>query len=343
MARRTHQSGASDSPAPPRSADERTRDALVAAGVIAAAAMLWALALGVLDQGPAPATRFSSSPAARVERKPVLFAVRMRAQDNAADAVATAVPVASVDAGGVLGPAVPTASTDDARRAISTAFAEDYFANGAPLRLLYGGAVAGALRFGGAGDASGMVPTARVSTDATSRADVLTSATDDLLAISDLRYGAPTSGARPMRESHRASVEQLARAAVRDRYPGWQVESLDLVRVRVADLDRKGAPELLASLTARLRGDARRVTVVSMFLIGEPAGGETFRLAYVTTLEEPEAGEGFVFVDQVDLTASPFDEVVVRTETRGGARYVVLERGSDGWTEAVATPLVSAG
>ena len=334
----------------PNGAEDRTRDLLVAAGVIAAAAASWAIALGVLDRGatPAPTGTFAGSPAARVERRPVLFVVRSR-PDGGADSPTVALPIASVDPGGAVRPPVPLASTDESRRAIAATFAADYLGNGTPLRLLYGGAVAGTLRF--AGPSPDVDPlAARVASDPTSRADVLTTSTEDLLAMSDMRYGASASGARPLRSTHVAAVEQLARTVARERYPNAQVESVDIVRVRVADLDRAGAPELLASVSVKLRFDAHRETTAALFILGEAAGtgstsasgGDGVHPAYVLALDTAGAGDGFAFVDQVDLTASSFDEVVVRADQGGASRYLVLERGRDGWSEAASTPPVSA-
>jgi hypothetical protein len=171
---------------------------------------------------------------------------------------------------------------------------------------------------------------------------LLEAAPDDVLGISDPRFGSETSGARPMRAAHRSAAEQLTHAALRARYPGWQVESTGLARVRVADLDRSGAPELLASVTVHLRRDARRTTV-ALFMIGEPAAAgpaESFDLAFVASREVVGPSDGFAFLDQADLTPVPYDEVVVRDDEGDSARYVVLQRGAEGWREAVASPAV---
>jgi hypothetical protein len=174
---------------------------------------------------------------------------------------------------------------------------------------------------------------------------VVESAADDLLGVSDPRFGAASSGARPMTASHREAAEGLARDAVRERYPEWQVESVGPARVRVADLDRSGRPEVLASLAVALRAGSGREATVSLFLIGEPDASDPdrpFRLAYVAAREVSDPGDGFAFLDQVDLTPAPADEVVVRSDEGGYARYVVLARAAAGWHEAVVTPPVSA-
>ena len=327
--------------------DDRTRDALVAAGVIAASAALWVLALGVLDSGPPAPTpnTYSLSPTARVERRPVLFAVRTQTAgaDESDGSVGIAIPIASIEPGGALRPPLLSGVNDDARRALAAAFASNYLETGSALRLLYGGAAAGLLRFSGGADVTASPPYARVAYDPDSRADVLESAANDLLAISDSRYGSSSSGARPLRASHRSAVEQLARSALKERYPGAQVASVDVTRIRVADLDHSGSPELLASLTASLRVGSGNESI-AVFLVGEPAAGatgtETYRLAYARTIEVSSPSEGFVFVDQADLTASAFDEVVVRSDEPGAFRYFVLERSSTGWAEVVASPTV---
>jgi hypothetical protein len=78
-------------------------------------------------------------------------------------------------------------------------------------------------------------------------------------------------------------------------------------------------------------------------MIGEPAeagSAEPFDLAFVGSREIVEPSDGFAFLDQADLTPAPYDEVVVRDDEGDSARYVVLERGAEGWREAVASPAV---
>ncbi len=327
--------------------DERTRVALLTVVFIVAVVLVWVVALGVLDRAytPPASARYSTSPTAHVERRPVLFAICPRRGDDqrdGAEAIGVALPIASIDPSGGLLPAVPVRS-DERRQADLAAFVATYCSEGTALRVLYGGAFAGTLYFMGAPDLDTTLPEARVGYGAADPVDIVENAANDLLGISDPRFGAASSGARPMQATHREEVERMIRAAVRDRFPHWQFESAGLARVRVADLDRSGESEVLASATVQLRVDAKRETTVVLFLIGEPtpAGSdEPFRLAYFAARETSDAESGFAFLDHADLTPAQFDEVVVRSDEGASVRYLVLQRGVDGWREAIASPFV---
>jgi hypothetical protein len=182
-------------------------------------------------------------------------------------------------------------------------------------------------------------------TDGTGGADLLERAPEDMLGISDPRYGAAMSGARAMQTVHRAAVEQLTRAAVKERYPEWQIESADLARVRVADHNRAGGPELLASRTVRLRGPEAAELSVALFMIGEltDVAPESFRLAYVAAAETVPGSvpTTFSYIDQANLTPVSDDEVVVRSDRAGSTFYLILQRSAGRWNEVFTSRLVA--
>src|SRR6185369_5153389 len=111
--------------------------------VIVATVAVWGVGLGVLDRVyTPPAPRYTASPTARVERRPVLFAIHNSGRSErdtgaASSAIGTAIPIAAVDPTGALRP--PLGAADDARGAEAAAFTSTYCAEGAPLRVLSGG------------------------------------------------------------------------------------------------------------------------------------------------------------------------------------------------------------
>ena len=319
------------------------RTAVLTACVLVAIACVWAVGLGIVDRLQLqPAPPFEASAGSRTVRRPVLFAVCPHRNAG----LGVAIPIASIEPDGSFRRAVPDEASDEAQRNAESTFIATYCHTGATLRLLSGGAFAGTVSFGAPASLGSGAPSVRVaSEEGASASSIVASAPDDLLAITDPRYGAAMSGARPMQDLHRTAAEQLTRVAVKARFPLWQLESATLERVRVADLDRTGEPELLVTSRVRLRGEGASKLTVALFVVGEPgaSAAEPFRLAYVLGREVSEGDEttGFSFVDQANLTPANVDEIVVRDQRpEGAAHYIVLQRASGGWYQVFVSPPV---
>lgn len=316
---------------------DRMRTLLLTASVLLAIAVVWVVGLGIVDGLQLrPGAMMESLPSvSRAVRRPVLFAICPHRGGE--PGLGVAIPIASVEPDGSFVSPLRAEGTEEERRAEEGAFIAAYCSQGASLRLLSGGAFAGTLTYGPPESIGVGAPAVRVVTDGTGGLDLLERAPEDMLGVSDPRYGAAMSGARAMRAVHRSAVEQLTRAAVKERYPEWQIESADLARVRVADLDRTGEPELLASRTVRLRSEKAPGRAVSLFMIGEPADGaaESFRLAYVAATETLFGGAPatFFYIDQANLTPAVDDEVVVRSDRGGSTFYLILQRSAGRWNE----------
>jgi hypothetical protein len=321
----------------------RARHRAVTAGVIAANVAVWIVFLGLLDRAaPTAGVRFVASPSADVERRPVLFAVSREASAGTGDArlIATATPIAVVEPDGDLRPPLAEAAGPEERERRSKSFVETYYPSGAALKLLRGGVDAGVLHAQSVSRAGDAPPVCRGACEGPDLSQMPAATPDFALAISDHRFGAPASGVRPMRESHRAAAERLLRQAAADRHPKGGVEEIKLVRVSAADLNHDGRAEIVASGALSVRLDAKSTLGLDVFLIAEPVGEGPagYKIAFARIDREPEGLEpssagGYRYVDQVDLSPAEYDEVVVRGARAGAPAYVVLRRGAAVWAE----------
>jgi hypothetical protein len=338
-------------PAPPESARVGARTTALTAAVVVAMAAVWAVGLGVVDRTFTPAPRrYSASPTARVERRPALF-VFQRTEDAAAGQSAVpgyALPLAVVEPSGALRPPFddPTPTVDG--RAQMRAFRAIYCAPGVPIQALGNGAAAGSLTFepeGPADEATGVW--VRGACQLAGSADPTLDADGLWLAISDTRFGRAVSGASPMRAIHRAAVETMTKRLLKERFADRHVDEEGPAEVRLADLDHTGHPEILATRTVRLRDAGGRLSVVSIFFVGEALGdADSFHAAFAVTSEGGASEEnGYDYVDQIDLTPAPFDEIVIRHRSGDTSWYGVLRRDDDGkWREAyTAGPIRAPG
>jgi len=311
---------------------------------------VWAFGLGVLDRmRPDEAgTSFQSSPSARVEQRPALFAVTWdRSGTNVGPGtIGIATPIALVEPGGAIVSAI-VARSEDAARAEARKFAATYFKPSTGLLLLRGGAVAGEVRFVGDPLLDGFVPVVPVAGTGPNDFGPLVVEATTLLAISDQRATSEQSGIRPMRDDHRKAVDTAVRQVLKDRFPSCEIVDEGLARVRVADLDRDGLAEVLASRFLKFRGESGLIENAVVFLIAEPervpvAGETSYRIAFasmrVFAIDGPRPD--IVFIDQADLTSSEVDEVVLRYDDGATSRYAVLRRDQTVWTQACSTPPV---
>ncbi len=327
-------------------AGEQRRQIVLTIAVVLAIGGVWAVALGILDaQSPViDQNRYGASMRTRVERRPALFVVTTPQDESPSPSVSTvtAVAIALVEPGGVLRSPISRSGSDEDQGREMRAFADTYFASNETLELLRGGALAGTLKFAGDTRSRESLPVARLTAVAPGQAPGI-EREEALLAVTDRRFGAASSGVRPMREAHRFEIDQLTRKIVRDRFPGYVIDGEPVSRVRVADLNRDGQPEVLASVTLTLRADARPAQNVSLFMIGEAASstdaGATLRAAYVNASTAAESTEpaSVTFVDQVDLSPDTFDEVVLRSVSGDSMEYVVVQRRDQGWVEIFAS------
>lgn len=319
------------------------------AAVVAGMAAVWAVGLGVIDRSiPEQAAQtFQSSPTARVERRPALFAVTWYGSEGASGPgmVGVAMPVVLVEAGGAL--ISPVTEGVDASRAASQAraFVDTYVEEGTGLLLLRGGAAAGDVRFVGGPIASGQVPAIPVSGASPGMLGPDDATSTTLLAISDRRFAGRSSGVRGMRDQHRAAVDEATRQIMRDRFPSREVVDEGLARVRVADLDRDGRPEVLASRDVRVRESNGTAEHIALFVIVEPEqvvpnGSTEYRIAFVAMQAYADEARraSVTFIDQADLTSLVYDEVVVRLDDGDVSRYAVLRRDQAVWTQVSSTP-----
>ena len=324
---------------------DRTRTLVLTAGVLLAVASVWAVGLGIVDELQLrPEVTMENLPlASRAVRRPVVFAICPHR--DAGEGLGVAIPIASIEPDGRFVSPLMAQGSEAERRADEGAFVATYCYQGASLRLLSGGAFAGTLTYGEPAVIGVGLPAVKVVANGTDGASLFERGREDMLGISDPRYGAAMSGARAMQADHRSAVEQLTRAALKERYPQWQIESADLARVRVADLDRTGEPEFLASRTVRLRGAEAAELSVSLFMIGEARddASDAFQLAYVAAAETQPGGPAaaFFYVDQANLTPAVVDEVVVRSERGAATFYMILQRSAGRWREAFTSQPVT--
>jgi len=320
---------------------------LLTIGVVAAVAAVWAIGLGIVDRAAPHPRRISydASPTARLERRPVLFVI-MRDETavppgaKPSSIAARAVPIALLEPSGELRPPISSSEDSTKRSAATSAFVDTYLHPDSALRLLQGGAAAGAMRIVESDD-SGPLPAGWGVCEASDRSALAQSGAT-LLGISDLRFGSARSGDEPMREADRAVVSALLRRVVTDQYPGVHVEAVDEVKVRAVDLNRDGRRELVATAQARGRSGSRATPTVDCFLIAELADDTNYRVAFASVVERPAEAEDssiLTFVDQIDLSPADFDEVVVRSALPG-KQYRVLRRDVGGWREVYVSPVV---
>lgn len=311
---------------------------------------IWAVVLGVVDRArpDAGGLSFQASPSARVEQRPALFAVTWdRAGSNVGPStIGIATPIALVEPGGaIVSPIV--ARSEEAALTEARTFASTYYKSASSLLLLRGGAAAGEVRFVGDPLLDGLVPVVPVAGTGPSDLGPLVVEATTLLAISDRRNAGRLSGVRPMRDEHRAAIDTATRDILRDRFPTVTIVEESVARVRVADLDRDGRTEVLASRVIRMRGESGIVENALLFLICEPdrtpAAGETgYRVSYVAmqVYADDSPRSEILFIDQADLTSADFDEVILRIDEAGTSRYAVLRRDQTVWTQVSSTPPV---
>jgi hypothetical protein len=322
--------------------------------VIAAVAAVWAIGLGVVDRAAPTVTRVyhDASPAARLERRPVLFIVSYEASDWASHGesgalLARATPIAVVEPNGELRVPLPSGGEPDARSAAERMFVDTYYRAGNVIRILRGGSNAGMMRIVDAAHREGALPTGRGSYDGPDPSvDVAAAGKETLLlGVSDPRLAAPTTGSEPMRASDRVVAAHLLRRAVADRYPEARVDEAQEVRVRAVDLDRDGHREVIAWAALRVRTEPQKQADVACFLIAETRDGSaSYRTAFSYVaggLDDPEGASKYSYVDQVDLSAAIHDEVVVSHKRADGQQYLVLRRGQEGWREVYRSSVVS--
>jgi hypothetical protein len=324
------------------------RDRLMTVGVVTAVAAVWAIGLGLVDRAAPRADHvsFEASPSARLERRPALFVI---AHDSGISTLgqpgslpARAVPIAIVEPSGELRAPVPGES--EARGTALRTFADTYFQPGSLIRILQGGAAAGSMRIVDATDREGPLPVGRGACEGPDLSAMAPTVGDEtvLLGVSDPRLSAPKTGVAPLRSADRAVVSQLLRRLVAGTYPDAHVESVDAVRIRAVDLDRDGRRELVAWGLCRIRTNAKQHADVGCFLLAEPQddNASSYRAAFSLVGDRPEGSRClYSYVDQVNLSAAPYDEVVVGC-AKDGRHFLVLRRGGDGWREAYRSQVV---
>ncbi len=326
---------------------ERRRTLWQTAWLVIAILAVWAVGLGVLDRSrpEAGSVSFQTSPSARVERRPALFAITWnRSGANAGPGtIGVATPIALVEPGGAIVAPI-TARTDEDALAEGRAFASTYCKPSTGLMLLRGGAEAGDVRFVGDPTMVGSVPVVPVAGSGPLDLGPLDVETTAVLAISDRRFAGRSTGVRPMRDEHRSAVDAATRQILRDRYPTRVVVDEGLARVRVADLDRDGRTEILATREVRLRDESGGFERVAVFMIAEPERAQSatkpgYRVVFVGLQLFRDAGPAadIVFIDQADLTAAEFDEVIVRLDDGETSRYAILRRDQTTWTQVSST------
>jgi len=324
------------------------------AALVAAMLAVWALGLGLVGRTrpDVGGISFQTSPSARMERRPALFAITWdRSGSNAGPGtIGVAVPIALIEPGGAIVPPI-AARSDDAAQAEGRAFAAIYYKPTSELLLLRGGAAAGDVQVVSDVMMLGLLPVAQVEGSGPVDLGPLDPDATTLLAISDLRFAGRPTGTRAMRDEHRTAVDVASRQILRDRYPGHTVVDEGLARVRVADLDRDGRAEVLASRVVRLRDQSGILENVVLFLIAEPERLPTveesaYRVAFAALQVFSDNGPhaDIVFIDQADLTSASFDEVVLRLDEGDASRYAVLRRDQTAWSQVSSTtPVRSPG
>lgn len=337
-------------PAPRADSAEKSRLAWKTGALIVAMLSVWALGLGLVGRTrpDVGGISFQTSPSARMERRPALFAVtwdRSRATAGPGT-IGVAVPIALIEPGGAIVPPI-AARSDDAALAEGRAFAATYYKPSSELLLLRGGAAAGDVQFVSDFTMLGHLPVIQVEGSGPVDLGPLDPDATTLLAISDLRFAGRPTGTRAMRDEHRSAVDVASRQLLRDRYPGRVLVDEGLARVRVADLDRDGRAEVLASRVVRMRDESGILESVVLFLIVEPertpaAGESGYRVAFASVQFIAENGPNadIVFIDQADLTSATFDEVVLRLDDGDTSRYAVLRRDQTAWSQVSSTPPV---
>ena len=329
------------------------REHATTAALVGAIIAVWAVFLVFAYQATPPsAVRYAVSPTARVERRPALFVVSREVStipnaDGDSPLIGVAVPIALLEANGDLRPPLPQAAGPDERAANVRVFGETYCRPGSAVTLLRGGANAGVLRFQEIDPPVGaQQPVFRgVCTGPDLSYMPAAETVHFALGISDHRLGSPASGTQPMRATHRAVAEQLMRRAAAERYPKAALEDVGLARVSAADLNRDGRPEIVASRPLRVHLDARQHINVDIFLIAEPVGGAGeagYETAYIHISGAPGSADApalgaYSYIDQVNLSPSDYDELVVSNSRVGSSSYLVLRRGGMAWGEVYQT------
>ena len=340
------------SPASLVDSSEKTRIAWKTAAFVGAMLAVWALGLGLVgrsnpDTGGAT---FQASPSARVERRPALFAItwERRGANAGPGALGLATPIALVEPGGAIVPPI-SARTDETALAESRAFSATYYEPSDGLLLLRGGAAAGDVRISGEVRMLGQLPVVAVAGTGPIDLGPLDVNTTTLLAISDRRFAGHATGVRAMRDEHRSAVDIATRQILRDRFASSFVVDEGLAKVRVADLDRDGRTEVLASRIVRIRDTTGTLESVALFLIAEPEGLSAteesgYRIAFVALQVVSEGGPSaaIVFIDQADLTSAAHDEVILRLDDGNTFRYVVLRRDQTAWSQVSSTSSMPA-
>jgi hypothetical protein len=329
------------------------RDRLVTVGVVTAVVAVWAIGLGVVDRVVPRTERasYEASPTARLERRPVLFAIVRNpghaSADNESGAFpAKALPLAIVEPNGELRAPLPAADGSEAWVAAEQSFVDTYFRPGSLIRILQGGANAGSMRVVSTADREGPMPTALGSCEGLDLSLLAPTVGDEtiLLGVSDPRLGAQRTGIEPMRASDRVIAVQLIRRTIADKNPDAHIESVDAVRVRSADLDRDDRHEIIASALVRIRTNTRAHKEISCCLVAEPRdeGDAPYRTGLEYSGEGAEAPESscqYTYVDQINLSASLYDEVVLGC-VKDGHHFLVLRRMDDGWHEVYQSPVL---
>lgn len=335
---------------PSAESDEKTRLVWKTAALVVAMLSVWALGLGLVGRTrpDVGGISFQTSPSARMERRPALFAVTWDRSGASAGpgTVGVAVPIALIEPGGAIVPPIAARSDDDAQ-AEGRAFAATYYKPSSELLLLRGGAAAGDVQFVSDFMMLGHLPVVQVEGSRPVDLGPLDPDATTLLAISDLRFAGRPTGTRAMRDEHRSAVDVASRQILRDRYPGRTVVDEGLAMVRVADLDRDGRAEVLASRVVRMQDESGILRSVVLFLIAEPerspAVGESgYRVAFAAVQVFADNGPhaDIVFIDQADLTSDTYDEVVLRLDDGDYSRYAVLRRDQTAWSQVSSTPPV---
>jgi hypothetical protein len=330
------------------------RDRLMAIGVVAAVIAVWAIGLGIVDRAAPRKARVSieASPTARFERRPALYVVTQhQSTAQAGDAPAAhpvrAIPIALVEPNGELRAPLPAMGESETWKVAERMFVSTYFRPGSLIAILQGGASAGIMRIMDVADRDGPIPTGRGVCEGTDLSSMAPTVGTDtvLLGVSDPRIGSSKPGIEPMRASDREVAVQLLRRAVIEHYPDAHVDGLDAVRVRAVDLDHDGSREIIASAVVRIRTSPQQHAEVGCFLIAEPrsegAGG--YRTACATVGDKAADAESrclFSYVDQIDLSAATYDEVVVGC-AKADRHFIVMRRGDEGWRETYRSPVAS--
>jgi hypothetical protein len=301
-------------------------------------AVVWAAALFVIDRRFAPQPHgIPVWPATRAERRPVLFVVHVVPPvTEGSNPVGSALPIAIIEPNGVLTAPLANATTPQERVAAAARFLDSYGAPGTVLKLLRGGADAGTLRLFDSVEPGSALPLLPGSCEGLNVPETIAPQEFLVLAVSDLRFGAATSGSRPMRAVDRTAADVAARRYMAEEYPSVTIEDLGRATVSAVDLNRDGRAETVASRTVRFRdGSGRRA--LSLLQIVEPGTQQSERvISYSISFVLPDnatAESGYWFVDQVDASPNEFDEVVISASLPDRRAFLVVRREPKGWQD----------